>query len=183
MIDRYGLGVEQLGWGTLCQPAIDWLKANGVTGGTVSRPWPINCAMVRFVGGRFTPAGDGERALTVPAIEDGEIVDIAAWAPRSGRLAPWRGIAFGLGIDDALNPATYWSGGALHVHRSPLSWLQEGRVGLVILRPEMAHVYLAGVPALSFDDQRHAVEVSRHMDPPRRRKPRLFVRRTAAEAA
>jgi hypothetical protein len=130
------------------------------------RPWPIGATTVRFDGPTFEPDPNGVRALTFTVIDRRRVIDIAAWQPRSGMLASWRGQAFCLGdLDDIFNPATYFAGGALRIHRTPLEWLKAGREGVVILRPELCNAYLAYRQRLLVPDEQFANKVWRWLQP------------------
>ena len=84
------------------------------------------------------------------------------------QLASWRGQAFCLGdVDDIFNPATYFDGGALRVHETPLQWLLADRDGIVIVRPDLAHAYLASCQRLAFSDRAHARQVDKWLQPPK----------------
>lgn len=176
------LGLLQLSWGSFNQRELDWLKAKGVSALTISRPWPISATNVSFGRTSFGPAPGGTRVITLPVIDGGEVVDIAAWQPKSGRLVLYHGHAFCLGVDEIHNPATFLHGGALHVHESPLEWLQEDRTGIVIANPDQTNCYLANCPQLSFDNEVTAARVRRWIEPP---KPtaKLFFRQQMQEAA
>jgi hypothetical protein len=118
-----------------------WLLRQGISDAAL---WPISGATVRLDGSTFALDPDGERALIFRAEDCGEVIDLIAWQPRTDKLASWRGIAFCLGdVDDIFNSATYFAGGALRVHETPLQWLRAERDGIMILRPDLAHAYLA----------------------------------------
>ena len=70
-------------------------------------------------------------------------------------------------MDDVFNPATYFAGGALRVHETPLQWLLAEREGIVILRPDLAHAYLANCQRLACSDAAHARQVERWLQPPK----------------
>jgi hypothetical protein len=97
-----------------------------------------------------------------------EVIDLIAWQPQIGALASWRGQAFCLGdVDDAFNPATYFAGGVMRVHKTPLQWLLAGRDGIVIVRKDFAHAYLANCQRLAFSEARFAHTVARWLQPPK----------------
>jgi hypothetical protein len=70
-------------------------------------------------------------------------------------------------VDDIFNPATYFAGGALYVHETPLQWLLAEREGIVILRPDLARAYIANCQRLAFADAAHARRVERWLQPPK----------------
>jgi hypothetical protein len=152
-------------WGFPTDEELLWLLDQGLNDNAL---WPISGATVRFDGGTFDLASDGERALTFRAEDCGEVVDLIAWQPRTNQLASWFGQAFCLGdVDDIFNPATYFAGDALHVYETPLQWLQAERKGVVIVRPDLAHAYLANSQRLAFSDARFAQVVKAWLQPPK----------------
>jgi hypothetical protein len=64
-------------------------------------------------------------------------VDLVAWTrDHPGRVLRCLGAGVALGADKILNPATYFAGEPLQIHRSPLAWLRAGCAGIVILEPD-----------------------------------------------
>jgi len=101
-------------------------------------------------------------------VEDcGEVIDIAAWQPRTGQLATRRHAGFAIGQEGIFNPATYFADGVLQVHETPLQWLQAEREGIVILRPDLVHAYLAGCQRIVCPDARFAREVEAWVQSPK----------------
>jgi hypothetical protein len=97
-----------------------------------------------------------------------EVIDLIAWQPRTGQLASWRGQAFCLGdVDDAFNPAIYFASGVLRLHKTPLQWLLAGRDGIVIVRKDLAHAYLATCQRVAVSEARFAHTVARWLQPPK----------------
>ena len=132
--------------------------------------WPISGATVCFdlKHGTFDLDPAGERALIFRAEDCDEVIDLIAWQPRTGQLASWRGQAFCLGdVDDIFNPATYFAGDALRVHETPLQWLLAERDGIVIVRPDLAHAYLANCQRLAFSEARSLARWQRWLQPPK----------------
>jgi hypothetical protein len=80
-------------------------------------------------------------------------IDIAAWHPRTNRLAIWIGDGFALGERQIHHPNPLIPG--LRVFRSPKGWLQSGRCGIVIVRADFAADVLALVPVLVAEDEQH----------------------------
>ncbi|MCG8561116.1 MAG: hypothetical protein MI824_15065 [Hyphomicrobiales bacterium] len=173
-----------LDMGSPTQVELDWLQSQGVSRKALVLPWPIGACLARLDAKtkNFDPDDAGERAITILVDDEGEPIDIAAWWPRTGKVASCLGTAFAIGQGAILNPATYFSGGALHVHEGPLDWLRGGRRGIVILRPELAHAYLGRRERLSFDTPKHAERVSSWLQPPRPTA-KLFIRQPEATAA
>jgi len=152
-------------WGFPTDDEVRWLLRQGVSDDAL---WPISGATVCFDRGAFKLDNTGERALTFRAENYGELIDLIAWQPRTGKLASWRGQAFCLGdLDSVFNPATYFAGDTLHVYETPLQWLLAERVGIVIVRPDLAHAYLANCQRLVCSDAGHARQVERWIQPPK----------------
>ena len=106
----------------------------------------------------------------------------SSWTPVQNALATWRGDAFALGQEAVFNPATYFDGGALHVHETPLQWLRADRQGIVILRHDLSHAYLAHCQRLACSDTGFAKKVKAWLQP---RKPtvKILVEAQAEKAA
>jgi hypothetical protein len=148
------------------QIELNWLIRQGVTWDALVKTWPISACRVQFNGRTFYPDPNGVRAITIAVIDYGEIIDIAAWQPRSGRVASWLGHAFCIDQDQVSNPATFFADGALRVHRTPLEWLRAGRDGIVILRPELSYIYLGRCHRLWVADVQFAARLRRWLQPP-----------------
>jgi hypothetical protein len=156
-------------WGLPDDSAIRWLLEQGIADTTLTEPYPIGAARVLFHdGGTFDVDAGGQRALTFRATDCGEPVDLVAWQPRTGHLASWRGAAFCLGdVDQCFNPATWFDGDGLRLHRDPLDWLRAGRDGIVILKPKLCWAHLRNVPRVICADIEHGEAVKRWIKPPR----------------
>jgi hypothetical protein len=144
-----------------------WLRSQGVSRSAILHPWPIGATNVKLDGGTFEFDVNGECALTFLIEDCGEVIDVAAWEPRTGLLATWLGVGFAIGQEAIFNPATYFADSALHVHQTPLQWLQAEREGIVILRSDLAHAYLANCRRLAFSDARVAQTVKAWLQPPK----------------
>jgi hypothetical protein len=152
-------------WGFPTDDELLWLLRHGVNENAL---WPISGVTVHFDGHTFDLDPDGERALVFRALSSGEVVDLIAWQPQTGELGSWRGVAFCLGdLDDIFNPATYFADSALPVHETPLQWLLAEREGIVILRPDLAPVYLANCQRLACSNKAHARQLERWLQPPK----------------
>jgi hypothetical protein len=106
--------------------------------------------------GRFIPAWDPHvvaaetvPALVIPALEDGELVDLVAWQPRTGRLA-------------SLERRAGWLAGPppeadapLVVFADPLPWLASCRAGVVVVHESLARPFLLAQPAIQAADVDH----------------------------
>ncbi len=149
---------------------IAWLLDMGIGDDALTLPWPIRGSAVRFQrGGLFDfQDDDGSRAIIFRAEDRGECIDLIAWSPRSGKIAAWRNKAFCLGdLDQLFNPATWFMGGTLKVHKWPLEWLRANRQGVCIVRPEFTYAYLRHCPRLRFADAVHARRVRSWLQPPK----------------
>jgi hypothetical protein len=160
---------------------IRWLLDQGVSVKTLeSEPCSIAATKVCFEGRFFIPDLGGEKALIFRATDRGEVVDLVAWSPRTGEIVSFLGLAFCLGDQDQLfNPASWFSGGGLHVHSSPLEWLKADRSGIVIVDPNQTYAMLRHVPRLVFTDVTFARRVKEWVQPPRSRC-ELLIARSAA---
>lgn len=139
-----------------------WLVSQGVIPDVIAKPRAIRAATVRFWQTTFDFDDDGERSLIF--MEDRDSV---AWQPRTGALASWRGVSFAINEDAIDNPATYFAGGVLKVHRTPLEWLQADREGIVIVQPRYTYAALRHVRRLAFADAIFARQVRGWSDPPK----------------
>jgi len=86
----------------------------------------------------FAQQGNPEARRAVIQVvfdENGETpIDLVAWTrERPCEIFRCLGFAAAIGIDQLFNPASYFRHRPLLVHRSPLSWLIQGCVGLVRL--------------------------------------------------
>ena len=139
-----------------------WLVSQGVTPDTIAKPRPIRAASVRFWQNTFDFDDDGERSLIF--LEDRDAI---AWQPRTGALACWCGVNFALNEEAIDNPATYFAGGALKIHRTPLDWLRADGDGIVIVQPRYSYAMLRHVRRLAFADAVYARQVRRLLEPPK----------------
>ena len=157
-------------WGFPEDELIRWLLHQGVADEAMTGPWCIGGGRVRFDGQCFEIAIDGVPSITFRAEDRGEVIDLIAWQPSTGKVASWFGVAFCLGdLDNIFNPGTYFAGGALRVHASPLEWLKADRGGIVIARPELTSTLLHNARRLSFADPTHARRVQYWLQPIRPR--------------
>ena len=143
------------------------LLSQGVSEMAMLEPETIRAGNVRFLDGdSFEFADDGQRALIFRIVEFGLERDLVAWSRKLKKLATWRGVAFALGQEAIWNPATYFMGGALEVHRTPLDWLKADRAGICIVQPRYAYSQIANVRRLRFADEAHARLVRDWLKPP-----------------
>lgn len=118
---------------------------------------------------RFWFADDGDLSLVIEAVdvERGELItaDFVSWPITCPSAVS---TAFGrvdlLGADQVDNPASFYGGRPLFVHRTPLSWLRAGCSGVVVLDERRAGARLAGALGnLLAEDLDHARELHRIM--------------------
>jgi hypothetical protein len=109
--------------------------------------------------------GDDIRAVVHVArdVDDATPVDLVAWRPHNPAcIFRYLGEAVMLGASQFGNPASYFAGGALTVHRTALDWLTAGCRGVVILDPKEFAFRLSALPtrpggyALAAADLTHA---------------------------
>jgi hypothetical protein len=147
-----------------------WLISQSVPDAAMLETPCLRAGRVRFLDGdTFEFADDGDRALVFRVLECGTQCDLVAWSHKQKKLTTWRGVAFALGQDQIFNPATYFAGGALHVHRTPLDWLKADRYGICIVQPRFAYAHLRNVPRLVCPDENQARELERWLHAPKPR--------------
>jgi hypothetical protein len=127
------------------------------------------CRTVFLPQHRFDFSAEGEPSAVIEAFdEDGEtVLDLVAWPLHDpARFASGLGRAEGLGLWQVHNPATYFGGRPLQIWRTPLSWLQAGCTGAVILKPTSAPSWLSATPGpLAGENATHARELARLLHP------------------
>ena len=111
----------------------------------------------------FEPDGAPAAVVEVLAEDGCTVADLVAWplnAPE--RFATAVGEADMLGINAMRNPATYWAGVPLRVHRTPLNWLKAGCDGCVILNRAWGGYWLSRCPGpIMAEDLAHGRELRR----------------------
>jgi hypothetical protein len=144
-----------------------WLISQGVSGRAMLETPCLRAGRVRFLDDNaFEFADDGDRALIFRVFDCGCEIDLVAWSHRQKQIATWRGVAFALGQDAIFNPATYFMGGALRVHRTALDWLKADREGICIVQPRFAYSQLRHVERMLFSNKVYGVQVKRWLQPP-----------------
>lgn len=147
-----------------------WLEREGV-----DVPQALNLAgpiaehdIVVFPRAMFDFAAPGSansvRAVVHLAVgEDAETpIDLVAWTrERPDRILRCLGVAPAIGIDQLVNPASYFAGRPLRVHRSALAWLASGCDGVVPLDCAAIRNRLEFLP-LELDGCRLAAESLKH---------------------
>jgi hypothetical protein len=91
-------------------------------------------------------ASEAVAAIIFPAPDErGQLIDLAAWEPETGRLALLLARVSMLGQDNLYG----WRvGEPLLVHESPLEWLRAGREGVFVIDPQCASSLLRMVEPL-----------------------------------
>ena len=115
---------------------------------------------------------ESERALLILVIGyDDQPVDLAAWAPSTGRLAVWLGRAWALGQHTAYLPRTDPQDGLL-IWRNPLHWIGARQRGLVLLEHHRAAEHLSDAGPLLAEDVEHGQELRKVLTRP---APRILI--------
>jgi hypothetical protein len=118
---------------------------------------------------RFHIDPAGELAVVIEALEiehcERLLVDLVAWpVDRPSEFAMEGGRTDLLGGDQIDNPASFFGGKPLRVHRHPLSWLRAGCRGVVVLDERRAGPRLAAALGnLLAEDLDHARALHRMM--------------------
>lgn len=135
------------------QQWIDWFRRHGVSAAVLAFSPAGHVDMLlghRFAWGQdgstFVFDDEGESALTFPVRNRlGELQDVVAWQPKTGRVATLLNCAGMIGADQLNAPRL---GDGLQVCEMPMGWLQAGRQGVVILDPKQALPQLLDVGPL-----------------------------------
>jgi hypothetical protein len=147
-----------------------WLASNGVDlSHALNVAGPIvEHDIVVFPRATFDFAAPGSedsvRAVVHVAVgDDAETpIDLVAWTrERPDRILRCLGVAQAIGINQLFNPASYFAGRPLRIHRSALAWLAAGCNGIVPLDCAAIRDRLNFLP-LELDDCRLAAEDLAH---------------------
>ena len=108
-------------------------------------------------------AGSVRAVVHVAVDEDAETpIDLVAWTrERPDRILRCLGVAQAIGINQLFNPASYFAGRPLRIHRSALAWLAAGCDGMVPLDCAAIRNRLGFLP-LELEDCRLAAESLTH---------------------
>ena len=153
--------------------------------GLAGRVGALQFDSVVFDGGRFEPAQHredqrfAEVAFLVPAINaEGEVFDVAAWVPETGKVASLLGEIGAMGVFDLdaarLAPPL--------VHESLRDWLLADELGLFIVDPKIAADELDDV-TLAAVDRDSALHLHSRLAPHVKRTPQIVVPRSDARRA
>jgi hypothetical protein len=151
---------------------IERFASQGIAMAHLMTPTPVRADRIVFrKDGSFDFERDGVEGTVIPAftiaVEGGigRIIDIAAWEPRSGRVALLLNRAFALGEEQIWQPNL--NRDPLPIWRSPFGWLRAGRRGLVLLRPAAAPFYFRDIPTAAAEDLAHGEWLERILKPPK----------------
>jgi hypothetical protein len=132
-----------------------FLRARGVDMATALQlAGPVcECPIIRFPMTREFQFGKHDESGTVLAVvhvvsaADAKTpLGLVAWCrDRPDDVYHSPGMA-ALGIDQLDNPASFFGGKALQVHRTPLGWLAAGCQGIVPLDPESLWIVMGALP-------------------------------------
>ena len=147
-----------------------WLIGQGVPDTAMLGTPCLRAGRVRFLENEtFEFVDDGDRALIFRVVDCEYEIDLVAWSHRQDKLATNRGVAFALGQDSITNPGTFFDGGTLQVHPTPLEWLRADREGICIVQSRFTYSQLHNVKRLQFADKVHAKRVNLWIQPPKTR--------------
>jgi hypothetical protein len=164
------------------QPCLDlmhWLARSGVNiANVLNIVGPIAELAVKIQGQRFRfcNANTGDKILAVVHVAvgpDGETpIDLVAWQrQKPHRIVQAVGAIEALSVEQILNPASWFAGRPLFVHRTPLGWLRGGCQGIVILDPDGVRCRLQKLPVrsggydLAAESPEHGRELRRCLSP------------------
>ena len=144
------------------RPSVDYCRTSRIDW-TLTQPYcgGVYIAPAQFDLPWFDIVEDGEEVAVVETLaEDGvTVVDLVAWPiDDPTRFATAIGAAAVLGENVASNPVTYFAGAPLRLFRSPLTWLQAGCDGAVILDQARGARWLLELPSsrIAAEDDEHA---------------------------
>lgn len=116
---------------------------------------------------RLDPTGEVAAIIEVLEVAAGErwLVDLVAWPiDRPSDFATAIGHADILGANQLADPAAFFAGRPLPVHRTPLTWLRAGCTGVVLLDEKRGGIRLAdALGHLLAEDLHHARALHRAM--------------------
>lgn len=137
----------------LRQHDIEWFVNQGVSAIFLEQTYRREFSSILLNRVAFLPSGHFEfvhnlRGPTETAVActlllrdvNGDTVDVLAWQPSTGRAATWRRAVALLGEEQIDQPRLEH----LAIHDGVLSWLREGRRGLVVVDPHRAARMLDG---------------------------------------
>jgi hypothetical protein len=176
----------------ISEPALDtarWLRAQGVDiAQALNIAGPViehDVAVFDKDAFDFAAPDDPHAARAVVHVVHGDDaetpVDLVAWERgRPDRVLRCLATGIALGACQIQNPASYFAGKPLQIHRTPLAWLRAGCQGIVVLSADGVLDRLDRLPPrpepyrLLAEDLDHGVELRRLLAPLRPRV-RLFV--------
>jgi hypothetical protein len=179
-IQAVGLFCELGAWaplGPYAQAFERWLSAQRIGAAALELAGPIyELPILCFVSDRKFQLCEGDETGAVMAVvhvvrgRDAETpIGLVAWCrDRPEKIFTYPAGLSALGLDQLDNPACYFAGGALRVHRSPLAWLRASCRGIVPLDYEALWLelkQLSGSCALSAESVEHGHALQAALDP------------------
>lgn len=145
-----------------CVGLASQLATLGISGKAAAKAGGVAWAKGQFFGGHFELDSAGQHVMVLPVCHGEKPVDFVAFdQTHYGALY---GDVFALGEDHLINPPVF--GDPINVYPHPISWLQNGCDGIVILRPQDVWHQLANYEFLSCEDVAHGREIERFLKPP-----------------
>lgn len=147
--------------------AVAYVKESGALPGVFSGTFGsytvtdiTDCGANRF---DFANEGEGQPAFLLEAFgADGETpADLVAWFVDQPEhvMSMFGRLAF-LGESQAVNPASYFGGLPIDVHRNGLEWLQSGCRGVAVVVPHLAAPILLDAPAVAGRNNEHNAQLA-----------------------
>ncbi len=154
-------------------PSREWLeykRALGIDHDTIAAHAGVLCVLpLQYFANRTFDFVDEDGILSAICEvldTDGETtVDLAAWPlHRPEKIATVTGYGDALGFWQVENPATYFGGAALRIHRTADAWFRAGCCGVVPLNLASAPRWLSCAPGnLLAEDRDHGWQIARAM--------------------
>ena len=119
---------------------------------------------VSIDGAHYEPVRGGQPAVIVPAIEDGEIVDLVAMGLKTRACRTRTGQATILGREWL--DAARWAGTSPAIFPDPLTWLYARCRGVVLLDLSAARFELADLPSVACSSDLFAIRLNEAMRVP-----------------
>ena len=151
------------------RPSVDYCRAAGIDFAcTVAACGGVYLVQARQLGRFFRPDDSGELMAWVDVLaEDAETpIDTIAWALDAPETAlVLTGAAPAIGLNAAVNPATYAHEGVLRLHKTPLGWLRSGCDGACIIDQAAGARWLLDLPPGRWapEDKAHAADLAASM--------------------
>ena len=158
----------------LRQGEIERFVQRGISLEFLFSPYPVLGAEVVFLTNGYFEFSDDyyddtsfDHAFIILVEGCSGVIDIAAWEPKSGRLALWLNRAVALGEEQIWLPRIHDY--PLRIWRTPMKWLAASREGLVIVRREAAFHSVGTLSSVVAEDVDHGIELETLLTPPKPR--------------